>query len=368
MGVRGPLPSRWSVLLVMVTAATGCIATGESDGPGRSDRGTPVEDLEERADDIGFDEPLDSGMDTDLLDVRDGFDLEDPSVSDQVEHDQGDGRHVEDLQEEWDEHVIQGSVLLDFEATVAGRGTGEIGVIDIAGNVGSIERDGTLVALLYQEQQWVEYDLTLYHAIAPERDNLHVMYLYCSDTLPSSLDLIWHESYDSAMGWQTATGSCSSVSSSDPTEVELVRLRSMPQPSQLVQGFTVSGSQVSLNGSGGSVTIGGTGYDAFPFEAVDCTTECSADPADGWWELHMVLENQGTGEVCFTILYLEKATPDRVSLGHGFCLESLTFLPSPTLAASWSAPPSAKSLGIHPPSGPRHPQLGYVLRPGPVSN
>ena len=100
----------------------------------------------------------------------------------------------------------------------------------------------------------------------------------------------------------------------------------------------------------------------YPFEIIDCTSACTADPADGWWELHTVMHDVENDELCFGILYLMVADPENVSLGYGFCLQSLTRLTDARIPATWVADSAKQRLGTVP-DGPRHPVEGYVLRP-----
>jgi hypothetical protein len=120
---------------------------------------------------------------------------------------------------------------------------------------------------------------------------------------------------------------------------------------------------VTLADGGGSIALDGVSYSAWPFEYVDCTVDCSADPSDGWWELHMLLLDEATGDRCFGIVYLLVSFLETVDFQYGFCLGSLRPLADETLPASWTAAPGGGGGRV--PEGPRHPVEGYVLRPGP---
>jgi len=264
-----------------------------------------------------------------------------------------------------DETTIRGAMTLPHASNVDGIGSIRIGEIAVQDSVGYLSRGGEIPALVYIVQDWSEFSYTLHHVLAPTNDELNVLYFYCGNASATSFDYIWHESYDTAMDWETASGSCSAQMERVRAEVTLSRLNHLPEPSQLVSGFSVTGDDLVIDDTGGTLALDGRSFDVYPFETVDCTTDCSADPADGWWELHSILEDTADGDTCFVIFYLMVSAGDSVVLSHGFCMDSLTPLDGVLMDATWTAPASRKGRGISPPGGPRHPVLGYVLRPRP---
>jgi hypothetical protein len=268
---------------------------------------------------------------------------------------------AEDLPE--DSYVSE-RVTLPFDLSVSGSGSWRVGSVALEHGWGPVQLGEAVPALAYMRTRWEEFNITLYHVLAPETDDLDVLYLYCGLDAPESLDVIWSESYTASMANEDASGSCLEFLTVTTIDVELMDLRSLPSPSELVAGFSVSGPEVGIGDAGGSITLEGRNYAAYPFETVDCTTICTADPADGWWELHMVLDEAGEADRCFGILYILLAELDRVQFAYGFCLRSLTAIDPAWLAAAWSAPSGGGGPGMTP-AGPRHPRFGYVLRPRP---
>jgi len=284
---------------------------------------------------------------------------DDPGIEDPGAEDQG----AEDQDAEEDVSTIHGTVERPFDLTAEGRGSIRVESVSVIDNAGPVEIDGAVPVLAYQKTAWPEFGYTLYHVLAPEADDLNVMYFYCGYASATSFDYIWHESFGVYMDYEAASGSCSSTDAPTVTEVTLNSLDGRPASSDLVRGFTVSGADVTIGDAGGGIRLGGTDYSAYPFEAVDCTTDCSADPADGWWELHMLLRDEASGEPCFGILYLFVSDTGSAIFEYGFCFRGLYDLPRDTLTAAWSAPSGGG--GARKPSGPRHPVYGYVLRPSP---
>ena len=284
---------------------------------------------------------------------------DDLGVEDPTAEDPGTG----DPDAEEDASTIHGTITRPFNLTAEGRGSIRVENVSVLDNVGPVEIDGAVPVVAYEKTAWPEFGYTLYHVLAPEADDLNVMYFYCGYASTTSFDYIWHESFGVIMDYEAASGSCSSTDAPTTAEVTLNSIEGRPAPSDLVRGFTVSGADVTIGDAGGSIRLDGTDYAAYPFERVDCTTDCSADPADGWWELHMLLLDEASGEPCFGILYLMVSDTGSVLFEYGFCLRGLYDLPQATLTAAWTAPTGGG--GSRKPSGPRHPALGYVLRPSP---
>ncbi len=251
-------------------------------------------------------------------------------------------------------------VTLPFTADVDGTGSIRIGEVLLARAAGTavVLGDGT-PALAYQITDWAAYGYTLLHVIAPEVDDLNVMYLYCTT---AGLAWVWHEDWTLAMDFETGSGACTFAAASTAVTVPPLRTpESRPSASQLVEGFTLSGADVSYSIGPGTIQWEGEAMDLFPFEVVDCSTDCTADPADGWWELHSVVVGPGSG-TCFGILYLIKSTPDRVQLGYPVCLDPVRIRADAWLDATWTVPAGAGGAVL---PGPRPAGLTHVLRPLP---
>jgi hypothetical protein len=251
-----------------------------------------------------------------------------------------------------------------FRLDLDGTGTIRTGAVQVDDMVGTVALGAADVALVtYEMTDWSEFGYVLFHVIAPQASTLNVMYLYCE---ADSLSWVWHEDFDRPMDYETATGACAHAAvttmiEDDPLEALLAR----PTEPQLVTGVTVDGPSVSYHSTGpGTIRIEGRSCDLYPFEVVDCTTDCTADPADGWWELHSLIVEAG-GRSCFGILYLMVADTSTLQLGYPVCLRPLEHLEEHVVGAAWSVEPGGG--GGAAPAGPRPEGLGHVLRPLPPS-
>jgi|GEM_PF-5083951 len=255
-------------------------------------------------------------------------------------------------------------ITLPFDLTVSGNGTKRIAGVDLMKGVGTINIGEDIAGLAYFRTFWDEFGITLYHVLAPESDNLNVVYIYCGMNSENSLDVIWSESYSDSMMDETASGICFADINQTTTQVQIVFPSSLPSPEELVTGFSVSGPFVNITDSDSSITLNGNHYIAYPFEYVDCTTECTANPSDGWWELHIVLDEEAVEERCFGILYLILSQPSRVQFAYGFCFKNLSWIDAVWLDASWSVSQNKfKQKGKI--TIPRYSREKYLLRPQP---
>ena len=287
---------------------------------------------------------VDAAGETDADDGGDGDDPADaPADGDE---DLGDSPEIEEDGPSFD-------LVNPFTVDVVGNGSirmADVVLVSGSGSLGLVP-GGAVPALAYEMTDWAEYGYTLFHLVAPEADTLNVSYLYCTG---SGLAWIWHEDFDLSMDVESATGTCdfSAVSTVVP-DPDLLDLVARPTAAQIVTGFTIDGAQISFSTGPGTIVIDGDTYGLYPFEVVDCTTACSADPADGWWELHSILTD-GAGSPCFGIIYLMVANPSGAFLGYPVCLDPVSRLDGPTYTAAWTAPP-AGGAGVSPPSPIRSP-------------
>ena len=338
------LPILLIMLSVLIAAACG------SDGDNGSEDAT-VEDMADESTADMTDDPS-------------------PDIGDDVVADSPDMDDAADTTESPDmasDAFVRGTILLPFDLEAEGRGQSRIGAVSFVHNIGLVEVGGELPALAYIMSDWDYYGYTLLHVLAPTNRDLNVMYLYCGHNEFDFFDYIWHESYDTAMYYERARGSCSAVERAVEADVELFDLAAMPPPEDLVTGFTISGSNITLEGGTGSITVNEKIMSAHVFETVDCTTECTADPADGWWELHMVMEEPASDDHCFGIIYLYLNSQTLIQFAYGFCLRSLTHIADETMWADWTAPDGGGGTRQYA-AAPRHPELGYILRPDPLQH
>ena len=344
------LPILLIALCVPIAVAAGC-----DDGGDNGSEDAAVEDTaEEGTADLTFDPSPD--VEDVEEDVVDGSpDMDDAADTTESPDITSDG-------------LVRGRVQLPFDLTVEGRGESGIGAISFAGSVGLVDVGAELPALAYIMTDWEAYGYTLYHVLAPANRSLNVMYLYCGNISEDSFDYVWHESYDTAMYYERGRGSCASVERFLEADVEIFDLSAMPRPEELVTGFAVTGSQVNITGAGGTLTVNDRTMNAYAFEAVDCTAECTADPADGWWELHMAMEEPASDDHCFGILYLYLNNPTLIQFAYGFCLRSLTPMVDEAMRAGWTAPEGGGGGSRQHAAAPRHPETGTILRPDPLQH
>jgi hypothetical protein len=242
-----------------------------------------------------------------------------------------------------------------------GSGGVRVGGLAFVADVGSVEIGTSLPAVAYEMTDWSEWGYTIFHVLAPEADTLNVLYLYCE---ASGFTWIWHEDYARAMDYEEAAGSCSHVlRTTVVADPGLRELAARPGAGELVTGFTIDGAEVGYASTGpGTIRMAGRIHDLYPFEVVDCTTECTEDPVDGWWELHSIMVDP-EARACFGVLYLMVADTTLVQLGYPVCLDPLEHRDEEYLDADWSVDPTGGGGSV--PDGPLPPGLGHRLRPLP---
>ena len=160
--------------------------------------------------------------------------------------------------------------------------------------------------------------------------NANVVYLAGENSIYESTDGV-------ASGKELpASGSCAILEKSTTENVSFPAL-DFPPPS-LVSGFSITGSQMSFDGThAGSTTFQGNSYALYPFNEVDCT----ACASPGWYELHSLLWDEKNKSACLGILYLEQNAPSTVGLAYVMCLPTVTpFFTDQQLgfSAAWTAP------------------------------
>jgi hypothetical protein len=251
-----------------------------------------------------------------------------------------------------------------FTVDIEGNGSVRAGEVAIESGAGHINLGASPVpSIAYEMTDWSTWGYVLFHVLTPQADTLNVEYLYCED---DALTWVWHESYAQAMDYEAASGSCSHAARDTAVpDPGLIGLTARPSATQLVEGWTLDGIELGYASAGpGTITLGGEDHDLYPFEVVDCTVDCTADPADGWWELHSILESP-EGRLCFGVLYMMVADTTTVQLGYPVCLDPLERLEDVFIDADWTVEPGGG--GGSAPDGPRPPGMDHVLRPLPPS-
>jgi hypothetical protein len=205
------------------------------------------------------------------------------------------------------------------DVTFTGKGSADLGAIDLTHGVGTIVFKGeTVPAFFYTSTSTPtgtddsgtfagERDFEVV-ALAPER--LIAVWITCAAT---DLSFVYYESTD---GPQTsverpATGTCTVIKGDTAESVSLPA--SSFAPPALVSGFTITGAQINYDGTApGGATIVGADTQVFPFHRIDCT-KCATP---GWWELHSIFWDPTTSSTSFGILYLAQNRPDIVELAY----------------------------------------------------
>jgi hypothetical protein len=190
--------------------------------------------------------------------------------------------------------------------------------ISIAHNVGWVIRpDSTeqVPVFLYSHMYWDAISADVYSGLGVSSTELVPIWFYCNG---SGWITVWYESTaDGTMRCALALGTCSDARSATTQYVELPA--STLALDHLVTSFTVSGSQVSVDGSGrGSMTFAEATWNLAVFGAVDCTS-CGTP---GWYELHSLYWRRDSPDICFGILYLTPGS-QIVQLAWSMCLPSL---------------------------------------------
>ena len=261
------------------------------------------------------------------------------------------------------EDAVDG-LINPFTVEIDGSGSIRAGEIVLDDGAGHINLGASPVpSVAYEMTDWSEWSYVLFHTLSPQADTLNVEYLYCEG---DALTWVWHESYALGMDYESSSGSCSyAVRETAVPDPGLIALSARPSASELVTGWTLDGTDLSYTSTGpGIINLGGVEHDLYPFEVVDCTVDCTSEPADGWWELHSILASPA-GRLCFGVLYMMVADTSTVQLGYPVCLDPVEPLEDVYVTADWSVEPGGG--GGSAPEGPIPAGLGHVLRPLPPS-
>jgi hypothetical protein len=233
--------------------------------------------------------------------------------------------------------------MVDLQSVdVHGSGTSGIGALEFVQSVGTCEIDGTTIsAIIYDIVPWPSRGLTILNIVAPTPDDLHVLFLYCSE---DTLTDVWHESYADPLTSYRAQGEVAFGGRITAVRPRLERIATLPDSEQLVAGFVMEGTDIHYAGDVGSISILDSTYELRPFEMVDCS-DCGGDGRSGWYELHSMIGTPGT-DLGFGILYLFTDRQDRAYLNYYIHLGPVRLGESPTLTAEWILPvniPSPKA-------------------------
>lgn len=214
---------------------------------------------------------------------------------------------------------------------IVGHGESRVGEFEFIGGEGvCVIGEQEVPTVIYKALSWPEYSFRIFQAIAPTPDNLHVLFFYSRG---DTMSFVWHESYTDTLVAEKAWGAVEEVGWGIEVQPELLKLATLPNESEIVQGFTIHGDHISCQNGQGGIRIGETEYSIFPFQMVDCS-DCVSGSNSSWLELHFVFEFGG--EVAgFGVLYFHLDNEEEVGLDHVVFLDPVLVGDSQTYAASW---------------------------------
>ena len=243
----------------------------------------------------------DTGLAADTGTDQDSGALDVAEVHDAGNHERGDATADADLAN-LPPFVIpatSGTYGVDFTIAIDGAGTGLVGAIDVTDGAGTVELDGRTVPVgVYERQDWSDFGYTLYQTVGVDADRWWILWFYCRDDRLT--DVFFQGSAGPTLQSVVATGSCEGNAS--PSSVRVDFPRSNVEVGPLLDTFEVIGPEIEIPaGSPGVLRTSAATYDVWAFGHVDCTESCGAD---GWHEIHALVRDPTTGDVCFSIFYL----------------------------------------------------------------
>ncbi|HEY6910909.1 MAG TPA: hypothetical protein VI356_16140 [Myxococcales bacterium] len=220
---------------------------------------------------------------------------------------------------------------VEGSANLQGSGSALVGAFRLQDSVGTIEIGGRpLPAVVVAESFFTTEAILLHQIYALSDDAFFMVWTYCSGGAIDTAYLL--DSRDGIGRFDSANGTCNDVRRTSATTVRFPGA-DLPWP-RVHTGFEVKGKSVQLHAAApGAVLYSGAVQAAIPYAVIDCT-QC--DARGGWYELHSILWDPGSGGVTLGIFYLESRNHSRVLLEYVINLGSLKQVNSATYAAEWS--------------------------------
>lgn len=237
------------------------------------------------------------------------------------------------------------------DVTFTGKGAKDLGAIAITHGAGTIQFKGAPAQAFFFNATPVptgtgdagDFSTSRdFQIIAAQDSRFIMMWITCTGT---DLGFIYYESTDGDSSSSTAvpggelaaSGTCTVAETPTSVAVSLPAV-TLPSAPPLVSGFTVTGSDLSFDGTNpGKANVNGESWTMYPFNTVDCR-DC-ANP--GWWELHSLFYDPSNQNACLGILYLMEGTTDKTELAYFLCLPQLS-APLPNeqefFDSSWTSP------------------------------
>ncbi len=174
----------------------------------------------------------------------------------------------------WEDHgagllTVTGTHTTDFSLSANGTGSYFVDGIEIDGNSGTVDLNGVPVpAVVTHMIEWTfnGQDWVLFTIVAPENDNLTVMWLYCID---GDLEDLYYESFSEDLTWTTASGTCISSGNTVSETVTLLDLVAVPSAPTWTESIQLEATGLQVVSGTGTTTFGG-GFEVVPFAYVDC--------------------------------------------------------------------------------------------------
>ncbi|MGE5047964.1 MAG: hypothetical protein ACM3PC_05310 [Deltaproteobacteria bacterium] len=234
---------------------------------------------------------------------------------------------------------------LDGSVNLEGSGFNLVGAFRLQQSVGTIEIGGRRLPAVVVAESFTADAILLHQIYALADDAFFVVWTYCSGGAIHTAYVL--DSRDGIGRFDGASGTCDEVRRTSPTTVRFPGA-DLPWP-RVHTGFEVKGKSLQLHAAApGAVLYSGAVQAAIPFAVIDCT-QC--DAKGGWYELHSILWEPGSGGVTLGIFYLMSRNHSQVLFEYVVDLGSLTLVAGATYAAEWSftgtvpialAPPQAR--------------------------
>jgi len=225
----------------------------------------------------------------------------------------------------WGEDVppTAGKINVPFTVNYAtGKGTDLVGNISLTNGAGTLEFNNvTFDVIIYEFQDWTWASYYLFDliGIAQDGSDFGVFYIYSTPST-NQIEFVFYETYYVQINYESASGVVSYDPGSSSVAVNFPGLHSLP--SNFDSGFTIAGSQISLENTEGELQYNNERFTILPFNFADCS-QCGEE--GGWYEIHSMFVPSAR-EACFGILYLNLNNQNSVTLSYGICLPNLTFL------------------------------------------
>ena len=220
-----------------------------------------------------------------------------------------------------------------FDATLTGASSDGKYAVNIHCNSGTVTQSGRSTTVTVSQQ--IPYSpYTLYAILGEDDTGLMLGWVYCEG---DDLIALWLEDTTGLTGFTPSmvTGTCSI--STDTDNVSVITTAEQITIQIPASYPTITGSDISLQANSiGSVNIQNQPYDLVPFALVNCSN-CSASSINGGWvEVHSVMHDKNSGNICLGIFYLPIKHTPTIALDYVNCF--VDNVGDQTFSATYSIP------------------------------